>query len=472
MTAPADPLADGWRRAAPAATDYRADAWIALLLTAGTALSITLTRTAGILNESPWWLAALWVAAIALPLAARRRFPEAVAITVAVVFATGATLGATDTLFSGICLYVAIYSAGAWGVRRAVSRWVRLGIVSGMFLWLFWNLITQANQTAVLPDLSRAGIFSPYAAYGLLQVLINLLYFGAAYFFGDAAWQSARNRAALETRTTELAAERERSAAQAVALERVRIARELHDVVAHHVSVMGIQAGAARRILNSDPVAAARALTVVETSARAAVDELHSLLGTLRADDHGHRDDDDDHGDDPDNKVNHDRYNDDTDDRGPTHDRATPAASRSASTRGIAALGELADESRRSGVPVRLLTVGYPREVSGLIGLSIYRITQEALTNTRKHAGPGAAAEVRLRYLADAVELEITDNGVGPTLAYAPGQGGSNPGLGLRGMSERVAAVNGDLQTGGRSRGGYLVRARFPLAPTPGPAGS
>lgn len=453
MTEPADPLAEGWRRTAPSSADYRADAWIALLLALGTALSVTLTRSAGIFDDSPWWLAALWVAAIALPLAARRRFPEAVAVAVAVVFAAGATLGATDVLFANICLYVAIYSAGAWGASRAVSRWVRLGIVAGMFLWLFWQLITQANQTAMLPELSRSGLFSPYAAYGVLQVLINLLYFGAAYFFGDSAWQSAHNRAALEARTAELAAERERSAVQAVSLERVRIARELHDVVAHHVSLMGIQAGAARRILNSDPTAAAHALTVIETSARTAVDELHAMLGTLRADDHGHGDE---HG------------NADADESGAV-DRApgarAGAASQSASTRGIAALEELADESRRSGVPVRLLTVGEPREVSGLIGLSIYRITQEALTNTRKHAGPSASSEVRVRYLADAVELEITDDGVGPSSAAASGRARSQQGLGLRGMRERVAAVNGDLQTGARSRGGYLVRARFPVTP-------
>ena len=436
MTDLTDPLADGWRRHRPSVAGYRADAWIALALVVGTALSVSLTRTAGVLSDSPWWLAALWVAFIALPLAVRRRWPEAVAVVIALVFYVGATLGAGDQLFSNICLYVAIYTVGAWSRHRSAGKWVRIAIITGMFIWLFWQLILQANQVSALPDLSREGFFSPYAAFGVLQVLINLLYFGAAYFFGDSAWQSAHRKAALVARTQELVDERERSAAQTIILERVRIARELHDVVAHHVSVMGVQAGAARRILDSDPVQAAQALTIIERSARTAVEELSTMLGALRADD-----------DAPAGEY---------------------AVNQSTSTRGVARLEELAEESRAAGIPVRVSIIGEPREVPGTIGFSIYRIAQEALTNTRKHAGAGATADLRLRYETDAIELEVTDDGVGPRPQFSArsghdGGGRSGAGLGQRGMRERVSAVGGKLQLGARPRGGYLVRARFPL---------
>ena len=429
-----DPLADGWRRPRGARSGYRVDAWVALALAGGTALSISLSLGTGLMGDSPWWLVVPWVALIALPLAARRRWPEAVALLVSVVFGVFGSLGVADGLFSNICLYVAIYSVGAWSHHRTIARWTRLGIIAGMFIWLFWTLLEHANQTTMIPELSREGFFSPYAAYGLLQVLINLVYFWAAYHFGDTAWHAARRSAALEARTGELAAERERTATQAVTLERVRIARELHDVVAHHVSVMGVQAGAARRILGTDPAAAARAISVIEESARTAVDELHTMLGALRADDN------------------------DCDGAQPAH--------QSTSTRGVDQLAELAQENTDAGLGVRLQVIGEPRQVPGTIGLSLYRIAQEALTNTRKHAGAGATAELRLRYEADAVELEITDTGRGVRpQPGAPGVSTGSGGLGQRGMRERIAAVGGTLELANRPRGGYLVRARVPFGP-------
>ena len=438
-TGPADSLADGWRRPRGPRSAYRVDAWVAVALAGGTALSVSLSRSAGIMNDSPTWLVVLWVAMIALPLAARRRFPEVVAVVIALVFGVFAALGVADALFSSICLYVAIYSVGAWSHHRTLARWTRLTIIAGMFVWLFWSLLQQANQATAIPQLSREGFFSPYAAYGLLQVLINLVYFWAAYYFGDAAWQAARRANALEERTRELADERERTSVQAVTLERVRIARELHDVVAHHVSVMGVQAGAARRILNRDPEAAARAIAVIEDSARTAVEELHTMLGALRADDG------------------------DCEGAQPAH--------QSTSTRGLHQLAELAQENTEAGLPVRLQVIGEPRAVPATIGLSLYRIAQEALTNTRKHAGVGATAELRLRYEADAVELEASDTGRG---VHGPGTtGGGDSGLGQRGMRERVAAVGGSIELGNRPRGGYLVRARVPLAAaSTGPAAS
>ena len=442
MTAPTDTFERDWQRPRPGPRERRRDAGFVVLILAGTTLSVTLTRAAGVMNEAPWWQVALWVAAIVGPLIVRRRSPELVAVVVAVVFGVGATLGAGDAFFASICLYIAIYAVGAWSRRRALARWVRIGIIAGMFIWLFWQILLQANQATALPDLSRDGTFSPYAAYGMLQVLINVLYFWAAYYFGDLAWQSAHRAAALAERTRELTVERERTAAQALVLERVRIARDLHDVVAHHVSVMGVQAGAARRILRSDPAAATSALGVIEQSARSAVDELHTMLATLRADDGaGH------HAGDGTETGEH---------------AGLGAASHSPSTRTVDHLPGLVEHSRHGGVPATFDIIGEPRPVPGTIGQSIYRVTQEALTNTRKHAGPAATADVRLRYETDAVEVEITDTG-------RPGSTAPGCGLGQRGMRERVLAVNGQLHLGPRPRGGYVVRARFPLLSVAGP---
>nr|WP_179581033.1 sensor histidine kinase [Leifsonia psychrotolerans] len=447
----ADPLAEGWRRPRPGASAFRSDAWAAFVLAAGTALSVSLSRGAGFYDESPVWLVALWVAGLTVPLAFRRRWPEAVAVIVAVVFSVGSMLGAVDLLFSNICLYLAIYTIGAWGRNRALARWVRLALVAGMFVWLFWALLVQANQATTLPELSRDGAFSPYAAWGLLQVLINLLYFGAAYYFGETAWQAARRSAALDARTHELGAERERVAAQAVALERVRIARELHDVVAHHVSVMGVQAGAARRILNRDSIAAEHTLAQIEQSARSAVEELGTMLVALRSEDA-------------------------TTAATGSADTTRFVASESTSTRGIEQLEQLADASRQAGLPVSVRVIGSVRPVPGTINLSVYRIAQEALTNARKHAGAGASVDLRLRYEADAVELEVADDGVGPRAGAGAHSGAgvasgtaTTPGHGQRGMRERVAAVGGELQLGARPRGGYLVRARFPTPALPSP---
>src|SRR3546814_12014723 len=125
-----------------------------------------------------------------------------------------------------------------------------------MFVWLAVTTINDATGPASDEDLSRAGAFSPYVAYTLLMVVVNALYFGGAYYFGERAFAQMHQRRVLEERTRELEREREVTAAQAVALDRVRIARELHDVVAHHVSLMGVQAGAARALLPRHPAPA------------------------------------------------------------------------------------------------------------------------------------------------------------------------------------------------------------------------
>lgn len=439
---PAPPVLPGveWIRPRPCRRGYRNDLVLALVLLVGTAASVVLYRATGWGEGTPWWGSALWTAGMTLPLAARRRWPEIVALVASAVFMVGAVVGVGEALFSNIALFVAIYTVGAWGRSRRVATIVRAVIVVVMFAWLFWGLIFFSTVQDHLPELSREGLLSPYLAYGFINVLTNLLYFGGAWYFGDTAYRSARARAELEQRTAELAAERERTRVQAVALERLRIARELHDVVAHHVSVIGVQAGAARRVLAKDPAAATSSLSSIESSAREAVDELHGLLGTLRGD-----------GD-----TGPVVLEGDAGDRG--------GATTSTSTRGLDRLDELVAESAGNGLPVTLAVIGEPRPVSAVVDLSAYRVTQEALTNVRKHAGAAATAEVRVRWTDSALEVEITNTGTATSVAGAARRSeATGGGLGQLGMRERTAAVGGTLELGPRARGGYLVRASFPL---------
>jgi signal transduction histidine kinase len=411
---------EDWLRVAPSRAQIRSDALVAVALLIGTTVSALLYSRIGYYDDpAPLWLSAIVIVAHTLPLALRRLYPATVAVVVSVAFFVGQQFSVPEMLFANITLFSAIYSVGAWGRDRRRAAWVRLAIIVGMFVWIGVNLIISTNNPDYAPDVPRAGVFSAFASLAIIQVLTNLLYFGGAYYFGDAAWRSARERSQLEARTAELERERERSTRQAVALDRLRIARELHDVVAHHVSVMGVQAGAARRVLATDPATALASLETVEQNARAAVDELHHLLSTLRQGE-------------------------------------TDAATDASSTRGLEQLDDLVAESCATGIPTTLVVVGEPRPVSRLAGFTVYRVAQEALTNVRKHAGSGVRAELRLRYLEQALEIEVTDDGVGHGLRHVDG------GLGIVGMRERVTAVGGTLHAGPRSGGGFLVRASMP----------
>nr|WP_221420931.1 sensor histidine kinase [Conyzicola lurida] len=414
-------------RPRPGREGYRRDAIGVAALAVGTIVSALLHARSGYftdldvdpqLHPAPIWLSALMILALTVPLAWRRRYPEIVAVVVSVAFFLAPTFRVPEALFGSITLFIAIYSVGAWSRHRRAATITRVLIIVGMFVWIGVQLLLTVNDPDTLPGFSRSGVFSAFASYAVINVLTNLLYFGGAYYFGDSAYRGARSRAELEDRTEELAQEREISAHQAVALDRVRIARELHDVVAHHVSVMGVQAGAARRVLATDPAQASESLSTIEASARQAVDELHRLLTTLR-------------------------------------DNDTDAASSSSSTRGVDQLPDLVEETSAAGIPATLHVVGDARPVPTLVGFTVYRVAQEALTNVRKHGGGRATVDVRLRYLADGVELEVADTGVGRGLTS------SGTGLGHVGMRERLAAVGGELEVGPRARGGYLVRARI-----------
>ena len=400
------------------AAQRRNDLWLAAGLLVGAVISAWLGQVAGLYGDEtpPFAWALVYAPALTLPLALRRRYPEAVLVTVALAFFVGATARIPEVYVGNVALFIAMYTVGAWVADRRRATLVRLIVIAAMFVWLLVTIF-QAATGGDDGGPSRAGLFSPFAAYMLLQFLVNVAFFGGAYFFGERAWAGARSRAVLEERTADLERERELTAAQAVALDRVRIARELHDVVAHHVSAMGVQAGAARTVLDRDPAAARAALGTVEHSAREALTELRQLLETLR-----------------------------------TPDADTPASS----TLSLRALPDLVAHAVDNGLPTTFAVVGDPVETPELVQVNLYRIAQEALTNARRHGGPDAVADVRLRYDDAGVELEVTNTGR-PMVA-------GRAGLGIVGMRERAAASGGTIEAGPRPRGGFLVRVRVPSA--------
>jgi signal transduction histidine kinase len=226
---------------------------------------------------------------------------------------------------------------------------------------------------------------------------------------------------ALEERAVRLEREREQHALRAAAEEQARIARELHDVIAHNVSVMVIQAGAARRIAERDPGRAEEAARLIESTGREALAELRRTLGMLRRSD---------------------------------EDIALAAKP------SLVRVGALLLGAQRAGLSASLTVEGTPRPLPPGLDLAAYRIVQEALTNVIEHAGP-ANAMVIVRYRREDVELEISDDGAG-----AGGANGVAPGHGLVGMRERVALYGGELQAGPQREGGFRVRARLPYAGT------
>ncbi|MFF5624402.1 sensor histidine kinase [Microbacterium sp. NPDC012755] len=404
----------------PTEREYRGDLVLAVVMFVGAVLSAALSSIAQVYggDAQDLWTALVYAVVISVPLAVRRRWPATVAVLVALAYFTAVTLKIPEIYVGNIAMFVGLYTVGAWMNDRRRALIVRIGIIVGMFVWLLITMYRDAISEADKADVA-AGAFSPYVAYMMIQLLLNILYFGGAYYFGERSWLAAAQRSVLEERTVELEREREVTAAQAVALDRVRIARELHDVVAHHVSVMGVQAGAARLMIEQDPDASKNLLTGIETSARDAIRELHQLLETLRTP------------------------------GGETTDAA--------STLGLADIESLVAASTEAGLPSDYSVIGDPVPVPPMVAVNLYRIAQESLTNARRHAGVGATADVRVRYDDEGVELEIVNTG--RNVAQL------RPGLGQLGMRERAAASGGTLEVTPRTLGGLRVRARVPLTP-------
>src|SRR5829696_631316 len=333
-----------------------------------------------------------------LPLVARRRFPGAV---LALCVASGLAFAALfmPPFFLGPALLVAVYSVAAYG-----SRWASLAglVVAELGLAAVW----------LTPAMLDRSTFLLYM--GIIAVAWVL-----GHFVGDRQVYAAQ----LEERTAELERAREELARRAVVEERLRLARELHDVVAHAMSVIAVQSGVGAHVADTQPEEAAKALAAIEATSRAALEELRRLLGVLRQEDE------------------------------PQGDLAPVP--------GLADLEGLLAEVAKTGLAVQLQVNGTRPPVPAGVDLSAYRIVQEALTNVVKHAGP-AHAQVTIGYGDQDVTVEVTDDGQGAVIAAGNGRAGT--GHGLIGMRERVQAFGGDLQTGPRPGGGFRVAARLPLA--------
>ncbi len=343
-------------------------------------------------------------AGLAVPVVFRRANPIGAYATAVVAGGIQVAL-AFQPMITDVAILILLYSLAAYSPRR-VSVW-------GLAVCLAGSAVGIARWT----NLGR-------------QSLLNWLLIGAILFAGPAllAWvlgDSMRYRrayyASLEDRAARLERERDAQARVAAVAERARIARELHDVIAHNVSVMVVQADGASYALGTDPVRAKEALAAISATGRQALAEMRRLLGVLRREDEG-------------------------------------AGQERAPQPGIGELGELLDQARMAGLPVSFSVEGVPQPLPGGAALAAYRIVQESLTNTRKHAGPVASASVVLRYTRDALVLAISDDGRG---AAAP----DGTGHGLTGMRERVAMYGGSVAAGPRPGGGFEVVATLPLMP-------
>ncbi|OQR58881.1 two-component sensor histidine kinase [Streptomyces maremycinicus] len=357
----------------------------------------------------PWQL--LLAALTALPLVVRRRFPLSAfwAVIVASLLFNRYPSGGDATLYTFLSCVVAAYSAAVYSPYRARAL---VGLVVG------------AALVAVLRDENF-----PSFAPGLVPFLALL-----GVGLGANAMHTWKQR------LTALEEEHEAATLLAVDRERARIARELHDVVTHNVSVMVIQAGAARKVMDTAPDRARQALLAVEAGGRTAMAELRHVMGLLTMTT------DEDDGDDAREGAERARSA-----------RDPAAGAGLAPQPGLAQVPALTDRVRESGVPVELTVTGTPAPLAAGAELAAYRVVQEALTNTVRHA-VGSRVRVVIEHVPGAVRIEVSDTGGTSAAPDVPGGG-----RGLTGLRERLAVYGATLHAGERPTGGFEVRAVIPV---------
>lgn len=437
---------DAWHR--PRQPVERRDVLVAIGVFLYSALSLELTRSFADFSEArPVWAQYLALGSFSLVLAWRRRYPLAVfGLAAAHFFVAGTSVPEVGySMPYQLLFFFTIYSAVAWSSDRRNVALAMAALTLGFGFWLAWDFaMGQAleNFRENTRDVHANGLLPPISAWVLLTSLLNMVYIFGAMAMGQSAWRQARDRARLAAQADTIAAQANELRDQAVVDERLRIARELHDVVAHHVSVMGIQAAGARRLLQRDPDTAAQALAGVEESSRQAVTQMRGLLGALRGAGAGPG----------------------------SGSGAEPGASGDGEERGpqptLDALPALYDEFGDAGLRVEHSRTEHPSGSAAAlplpVQLSLYRTVQEALTNITRHS-TARSASVALRVQADGpsgwAEVEILDEG-------RPRTGTSGSGLGLLGMRERVTSHGGSSEIGPRVTGGYRVRVRLPLNQT------
>ena len=345
------------------------------LIDVGLTVLVTVLATWAALDADRHPLAVGAVIAGSVVLAVRRRHPLLVLAVVAGLSFALALAGSAGLVASAL---ISMYTVGALVPRRTSLPAAAVAL------------------TVVAAGLAIDGNDGPFSS------LPMLVFSAAAWVLGDSARvRSERN---------------EQRAQDAVARERARIARELHDIVTHNVSVMVVQAAAGNEVFEEQPERARESLVAVEQTGRRALGELRRLLDVV-AEDEG--------------------------------EGTLPQP-------GLARLGELVENVRAAGLAVDLTIEGTPQELAPGVDLSAYRIVQEALTNTLRHARASRAL-VRVRYAPAQLELDVRDDGIGGTIT---------PGRGLVGMRERAAFLGGELEAGSTPAGGFLVRARIPVGAT------
>ncbi|WP_123554776.1 sensor histidine kinase [Kitasatospora cineracea] len=398
---------NAWLRRHPMVVD---SAWALLVLMLGVLAAVESTGLPD--APMPSWKHYTGVAvACALPalMVVRRRWPDATTAA-AVAIGLGQVALRVDPGASSVAFLVFGYTGAAFG-RAWTSRLALVASLAAGPLTL-WRL-TPAEQRG-----------DGYKAVFLAALMTTP--FVLCWAWGRLTRVRRAYLVELEDRASRLERERDAQAQVAVAAERARIARELHDVVAHNVSVMIVQADGAAYVLDSSPQQAKEALGTIASTGRQALAEMRRLLGVLRTAD--------------------------------TAGEYVPQP-------GVEELPELLEQVRTAGLPVEFTATGEVRELPRGLELTVYRIVQEALTNVRKHGGPNARAKVAVDFRDGDLEVLVEDDGRGSTREQLSG-GTDGLGHGLIGMRERVGMVSGSLDVGPRPGGGFRIRAVLPLKAT------
>lgn len=375
------------------------DAGIAVALAAITLVEVAVSADleGATPTEARW--SAVFMLAITLPLALRRRYPfEVMAVVGGAAIVYNLLDVPPDPYTPTFAVLLGVYTVSSYASR------------------------TQVRVAAVVVGLALVVLNLPWFAEEDFGDIVNqFVLLGGAWVVGQNARYRRRQAELLEERAERAEREREERERLAVLEERSRLAREIHDVIAHSVGVIAVQAGAARAVAEQRPDRAREALAAIEDVSKDTLVELRRALGALRA---------------------------------PGDEAALRPAP------GLGDLRELVEQVGRAGVTVSLTEEGQRREVPSGVDLSAYRVVQEALTNTVKHAGP-TTASVTVRYGDAWLEVVVADEGGTPEVR--PGLAASaNGGQGLIGMRERVSMLGGEFEAG-PSGAGFEVRARFPL---------
>ncbi|MBM9620164.1 sensor histidine kinase [Streptomyces zhihengii] len=374
-------------------------------------LGMTVAAAAGVPGDAgDRWGVVVIGALLSVVVALRRRMPERMLLLTAVL-GVAQLVADVEVFPSDFAMLVIIYTVAAHDGPRWASRFALAGGACA------------ATLAMVRWPLEETG-----AGGKIFFTVVMTAPFVLAWVLGDSIRTRRAYFAQLEERATRLEKEREAQAKVAVAAERARIARELHDVVAHNVSVMVVQADGAAYVMDTAPDQARQALETISGTGRQALAEMRRLLGVLRTSD-------------------------------------APESGEYVPQPDVEQIEDLVEQVRRAGLTVDFKVEGTPRPLPSGVELTAYRIVQEALTNTRKHGGPEAGASVRLVYFDDGLGLLVEDDGRGASHELYEDGGADGRGHGLIGMRERVGMVGGTLDAGPRPGGGFRISALLPLKP-------